>query len=66
MKEQILKIAQDLEQGTITTKTAQTLLLGNQSTLNRTYQQGPSLFFNRALNSTEITQIYNHFSPTYK
>jgi hypothetical protein len=43
-----------------------TIQLGNQSTLNRTYQQGPALFFNRGLSSTEITQVYNYFSPTYK
>jgi hypothetical protein len=31
-----------------------------------TYQQGPALFYNRVLTATEITQVYNHFSPTYK
>ena len=49
-----------------TATNAATLLLGHQSTLNRTYQQGPALFFNRALSSTEISQVYNYFSPTYK
>lgn len=42
------------------------LQLGHQGAGYRAYQQGPSLFFNRALNSTEITQVYNYFSPTYK
>jgi hypothetical protein len=31
-----------------------------------TYQQGPALFYNRVLTSTEITQVYNYFSPSYK
>jgi hypothetical protein len=35
-------------------------------TQNGAYQQGPSLFYNRVLTSTEITQVYNYFSPTYK
>jgi hypothetical protein len=35
-------------------------------TQNGAYQQGPALFYNRVLTSTEITQVYNHFSPTYK
>jgi hypothetical protein len=46
--------------------TAATLQLGHQGSGYRAYQQGPSLFFNRALNSTEIGQVYNYFSPTYK
>lgn len=29
-------------------------------------QIGPVLFYNRQLNSTEITQVYNYFSPSYK
>ena len=29
-------------------------------------QMGPVLFYNRQLNSTEITQVYNYFSPSYK
>lgn len=29
-------------------------------------QLGPSLFYNRVLTSTEITQVYNYFQPTYK
>jgi hypothetical protein len=29
-------------------------------------QLGPVLFYNRQLNSTEITQVYNYFSPSYK
>jgi len=45
---------------------AATAIIGGGSSTYRTYQQGPALFFNRALSSTEITQIYNHFSPTYK
>jgi hypothetical protein len=35
-------------------------------TQNGAYQQGPALFYNRVLSSTEITQIYDYFSPTYK
>jgi hypothetical protein len=35
-------------------------------TQNGAYQQGPGLFYNRVLTSTEITQVYNYFSPTYK
>jgi hypothetical protein len=35
-------------------------------TQNGAYQQGPALFYNRVLTSTEITQVYNYFSPTYK
>ena len=31
-----------------------------------TGQIGPVLFYNRQLAGSEITQIYNHFSPTYK
>jgi hypothetical protein len=45
---------------------AATMFVGNGTSVYETYQQGPSLFFNRALNSTEITQVYNYFSPTYK
>jgi hypothetical protein len=45
---------------------AATLQLGHQGAGYRAYQQGPALFFNRALNSTEITNVYNYFSPTYK
>jgi hypothetical protein len=29
-------------------------------------QMGPTLFYNRVLSSTEITQVYNHFQPTYR
>ena len=29
-------------------------------------QLGPTLFYNRVLTSTEITQVYNHFQPTYR
>ena len=29
-------------------------------------QIGPTLFYNRVLSSTEITQVYNHFQPTYR
>ena len=29
-------------------------------------QMGPVLFYNRQLSGTEITQIYDYFSPTYK
>jgi hypothetical protein len=29
-------------------------------------QLGPTLFYNRVLSSTEITQVYNHFQPTYR
>ena len=35
-------------------------------TQNGAYQQGPALFYNRVLTSTEITQVYNYFSPSYK
>jgi hypothetical protein len=35
-------------------------------TQNGAYQQGPALFYNRVLTSTEITQVYDYFSPTYK
>jgi hypothetical protein len=45
---------------------AATAIIGGGSSTYRTYQQGPALFFNRALSSTEITQVYNYFSPTYK
>ncbi len=31
-----------------------------------TGQLGPVLFYNRQLSASEITQIYDHFSPTYK
>jgi hypothetical protein len=31
-----------------------------------TGQMGPVLFYNRQLNSTEIGQVYDYFSPTYK
>jgi hypothetical protein len=49
-----------------TATTEATLLLGHQGSGYRAYQQGPALFFNRALSSTEISQVYNYFSPTYK
>jgi hypothetical protein len=29
-------------------------------------QLGPVLFYNRVLTSTEITQVYNYFQPTYR
>jgi hypothetical protein len=29
-------------------------------------QIGPALFYNRVLTSTEISQVYNYFQPTYK
>ena len=29
-------------------------------------QLGPNLFYNRVLSSTEITQVYNYFQPTYR
>lgn len=29
-------------------------------------QMGPTLFYNRVLTSTEITQVYNYFQPTYR
>jgi hypothetical protein len=29
-------------------------------------QIGPVLFYNRQLSATDITNVYNHFSPTYK
>jgi hypothetical protein len=29
-------------------------------------QLGPVLFYNRVLSSTEVTQVYNYFQPTYK
>ena len=29
-------------------------------------QLGPTLFYNRVLTSTEISQVYNYFQPTYK
>jgi len=29
-------------------------------------QLGPALFYNRVLTSTEISQVYNYFQPTYK
>ena len=35
-------------------------------TQNGAYQQGPALFYNRVLTSTEITQVYDYFSPSYK
>ena len=41
------------------------IYLGNKGQ-SGAYQQGPSLFYNRVLTSTEITQVYNYFSPTYK
>jgi hypothetical protein len=41
------------------------IFLGNKGQ-SASYQQGPSLFYNRVLTSTEITQVYNYFSPTYK
>ena len=48
-----------------TTNTAN-IILGARQADGQSYQQGPALFFNRALSSTEITQVYNYFSPTYK
>lgn len=29
-------------------------------------QLGPTLFYNRVLSSTEISQVYNYFQPTYR
>jgi len=41
------------------------IYLGNKGQ-SAAYQQGPALFYNKVLTSTEITQVYNYFSPTYK
>jgi hypothetical protein len=48
-----------------TTNTAN-IIIGHRLLSDQSYQQGPALFFNRGLSSTEITQVYNYFSPTYK
>jgi hypothetical protein len=48
-----------------TTNTAN-IIIGHRLLDNQSYQQGPALFYNRGLNSTEITQVYNYFSPSYK
>ena len=29
-------------------------------------QLGPVLFYNSVLSSTDITNVYNHFQPTYR
>ena len=29
-------------------------------------QLGPVLFYNTVLSSTDITNVYNHFQPTYR
>ena len=29
-------------------------------------QLGPALFYNKVLSSTEISQVYNYFQPTYR
>jgi hypothetical protein len=47
------------------------IFIGNNGTdvgitQNGAYQQGPALFYNRVLTSTEITQVYDYFSPSYK
>jgi hypothetical protein len=51
--------------GTFNATSSYNIYLGNKGQ-SGTYQQGPALFYNRALTSTEITQVYNYFSPTYK
>ena len=51
--------------GTFNATSSYNVFVGNNGQ-NGTYQQGPALFYNRALTATEITQVYNHFSPTYK
>ena len=43
---------------TIGTNTGRTLFYNGQI--------GPVLFYNRMLNSTEVQQVYNYFSPSYK
>jgi hypothetical protein len=51
--------------GTFNATSSYNIFLGNKGQ-SGAYQQGPALFYNRALTSTEITQVYNYFSPTYK
>ena len=51
--------------GTFNATSSYNIYLGNKGQ-SGAYQQGPALFYNRALTSTEITQVYNYFSPTYK
>jgi hypothetical protein len=51
--------------GTFNATSSYNIYLGNKGQ-SAAYQQGPALFYNRALTSTEITQVYNYFSPTYK
>jgi hypothetical protein len=51
--------------GTFNATSSYNIYLGNKGQ-SGAYQQGPALFYNRALASTEITQVYNYFSPTYK
>jgi hypothetical protein len=51
--------------GTFNVTSSYNVYVGNKGQ-SGAYQQGPALFYNRALTSTEITQVYNYFSPTYK
>jgi hypothetical protein len=51
--------------GTFNATSLYNVYLGNKGQ-TAAYQQGPVLFYNRALTSTEIEQVYNYFSPTYK
>jgi hypothetical protein len=51
--------------GTFNATSSYNVYVGNKGQ-SGAYQQGPALFYNRALTSTEITQVYNYFSPTYK
>jgi hypothetical protein len=50
------------------TTSAQIMIGGNQveGAYFYTGQLGPVLFYNTQLNSTNMGNIYNHFSPTYK
>jgi len=51
--------------GTFNATSSYNVYVGNKGQ-SGAYQQGPALFYNRVLTSTEITQVYNYFSPTYK
>ena len=48
------------------TSSTHNMYIGNMNQQSSAYQQGPALFYNRVLSSTEIGQVYNYFSPSYK
>lgn len=59
MKNELLKIAQDLEQGTVTPEQAQTLLLGLFSVRQRTFTEWLRKNFQNNVDDESLWEDYN-------